>query len=592
MKRINLVIIVMLLLSNVIFADNIGRRMYTRGPAKMSQLIDDIGIQQKADSLTWDATKKHVADGLLPKLDKAAFEDSIRSTFRKIVYVRPGENIQAAFASLTGLSATQYGAVVLLPGTHTITSQINMRRYSALLGYGKNISILKATSDIHMVYSDSSCIIVKDLSLITDLTSVVPTKYLINITTSVDFGTEIIPFKIDNVNIIAKTAVSAENNGSPYFIHVTGTTTHYNYLLHGSSITNCEINFISPGDLNGGSIRINLYACGGVAYNDKDYPFIIKNNIIQNCKYGIRLQRIAHNYILLDNNFVYGSPTYTASSHTTSITSATTAEGPTTAYINGGIYDDRKDAYGVNISGVNGKVTTCYVSNAIIRRINAGNYSTIIPLSAQNVLLNYTLTDTSTVNDNYGVVPNISYTAADPVIGSRVTFKAAVPNTGSATFKYSNGTAKTIKKNYNQDLETGDILAGQYVELIYDGTNYQLISARSLTTELGLKMNTGAFTDSLKANFLSTVFNDTSAVNDSYGFVTGKITAYTTNMRICFKAAVANTDAATLQINSLGAKAIKKKHDEDLVTGDVEVGQYIEAIYDGTYFQMLSQLAQ
>ena len=55
---------------------------------------------------------------------------------------------------------------------------------------------------------------------------------------------------------------------------------------------------------------------------------------------------------------------------------------------------------------------------------------------------------------------------------------------------------------------------------------------------------------------------------------------------------VPNTDGATLKINNLTAKPVVKKHDQALVTGDVEAGQIIHLIYDGTNFQMLSQLAQ
>ncbi len=85
---------------------------------------------------------------------------------------------------------------------------------------------------------------------------------------------------------------------------------------------------------------------------------------------------------------------------------------------------------------------------------------------------------------------------------------------------------------------------------------------------------------------------DTSSVNDSYGIVEPLITAYTTGMSFYVNISVVNTGAATLQINALAALTIKKLHDQDLVTGDVEVGQILHLIYDGTNLQMLSQLAQ
>ncbi len=68
--------------------------------------------------------------------------------------------------------------------------------------------------------------------------------------------------------------------------------------------------------------------------------------------------------------------------------------------------------------------------------------------------------------------------------------------------------------------------------------------------------------------------------------------AYTTGMMIVFTANTANTDGATINVNGLGAKAILKMHDQALVTGDIEAGQVVVGVYDGTQFQMTSQLAQ
>lgn len=50
----------------------------------------------------------------------------------------------------------------------------------------------------------------------------------------------------------------------------------------------------------------------------------------------------------------------------------------------------------------------------------------------------------------------------------------------------------------------------------------------------------------------------------------------------------ANTGAATLNINTQGAKAIKKRGSEDLSAGDIASGQQHLLAYDGTSFQCLS----
>lgn len=96
----------------------------------------------------------------------------------------------------------------------------------------------------------------------------------------------------------------------------------------------------------------------------------------------------------------------------------------------------------------------------------------------------------------------------------------------------------------------------------------------------------------LSVNGTYNYYADSSSTDDAWGFVSTGITAYTTGLQIFIKIAVVNTDGATIQINSLGAKDIHKQHNIALTTGDVEVGQILHLIYDGTQFQMLSQLAQ
>lgn len=71
------------------------------------------------------------------------------------------------------------------------------------------------------------------------------------------------------------------------------------------------------------------------------------------------------------------------------------------------------------------------------------------------------------------------------------------------------------------------------------------------------------------------------------------ITAYTTGVQYRFKANTANTGAATLNINSVGAQTIKKVAGgitTDLDSNDIRAGQWVDVVWDGTNFQMLSQL--
>lgn len=65
--------------------------------------------------------------------------------------------------------------------------------------------------------------------------------------------------------------------------------------------------------------------------------------------------------------------------------------------------------------------------------------------------------------------------------------------------------------------------------------------------------------------------------------------SYTTGMTVIVKASDDNTSAATLNVNSLGAKTIKKNDGaDDVEAGDIADGGVYVMIYDGTNFQIIS----
>ena len=69
--------------------------------------------------------------------------------------------------------------------------------------------------------------------------------------------------------------------------------------------------------------------------------------------------------------------------------------------------------------------------------------------------------------------------------------------------------------------------------------------------------------------------------------------AYVTGEIYSFKADRANTGAATLNVNSLGAKDIRKQENASLaaaIAGDIRANQMVTVVYDGTLFVMLSPL--
>jgi hypothetical protein len=163
--------------------------------------------------------------------------------------------------------------------------------------------------------------------------------------------------------------------------------------------------------------------------------------------------------------------------------------------------------------------------------------------------------------------------------GQVFVFEAGTANTGACTLAVSGLTAKTIKKSRNLDLVTGDIKAGQIVMVVYDAGDdtMQLLSpsAKAQVSQDG-----------------SEIYAADAAGSDTYAVTLSPApTAYTTGMVVNFKAQTANTGAATLNVNGLGAVTIKRNNDKDLLTGDIEASQIVTVIYDGTNFQMQSQNA-
>jgi hypothetical protein len=72
------------------------------------------------------------------------------------------------------------------------------------------------------------------------------------------------------------------------------------------------------------------------------------------------------------------------------------------------------------------------------------------------------------------------------------------------------------------------------------------------------------------------------------GSLTPAISAYATGNLFSFVAANTNTGAATINLNSLGAKSITKQGSTALIAGDIVSGQVYLIEYDGTRFQLIN----
>lgn len=108
---------------------------------------------------------------------------------------------------------------------------------------------------------------------------------------------------------------------------------------------------------------------------------------------------------------------------------------------------------------------------------------------------------------------------------------------------------------------------------------------------------TGALLSVLPSDIATNVQNSVysyavdAEASDAYAItLTPAITAYAEGQKFIFKANTANTGASTLNVNGLGAKNIYKAGGTT-ETNDIASGSIVEVVYDGTKFQMTSQLA-
>ncbi len=81
---------------------------------------------------------------------------------------------------------------------------------------------------------------------------------------------------------------------------------------------------------------------------------------------------------------------------------------------------------------------------------------------------------------------------------------------------------------------------------------------------------------------------DTGSANAYAISLSPALTAHVTGMPITFMAANSNTGASTININGLGAVAIKKNVSTDLAAGNIAAGQLVTVIYDGTNYQLVN----
>lgn len=179
---------------------------------------------------------------------------------------------------------------------------------------------------------------------------------------------------------------------------------------------------------------------------------------------------------------------------------------------------------------------------------------------------------TSTGSANAQVV-TVPATVTSYANGQTVSFIAGYTNTGATTLQFNTLSAVNLVKGPTpSSLQAGDLIAGQLYTATYHGGAFRLTDFPTVADVQNERFQTAS---------------SVAGTNTITASLTPAISAYESGLRVRIKAANTNTGATTLNINSLGAKAIQYSN-AALAGGEIAQDNYHDAIYDGTQFQLLN----
>lgn len=173
------------------------------------------------------------------------------------------------------------------------------------------------------------------------------------------------------------------------------------------------------------------------------------------------------------------------------------------------------------------------------------------------------------VDDNTGNQP-----PTDPLITENAYWIEVSPSDGSSIKEWAAGVF-------------GDGLVIVYWAHSVDGRGFYLL------TEATRPFNSSNIETEIAAGKWSRLpakelYHATATGTNTYAAtVSPSITAYAIDLKVYIKFTNGNSSAATLNLNGLGAKSIKKSGTVALASGDISAGQILCLVYDGTNFQVV-----
>lgn len=199
---------------------------------------------------------------------------------------------------------------------------------------------------------------------------------------------------------------------------------------------------------------------------------------------------------------------------------------------------------------------------------------------------------------NAGVQAAISLDGISPTVGQRVLIKdqsSGLQNGVYTVTTVGTGATNWVLTRATDFDQAAEMTAGTLIEVVGGSVNAGTVWELT-TTVATVGTNSVSF---ISINITTKIDQSGAQIyaadagsNDTYVITLSPApSAYTTGMMINFKANTANTGAATLNVNGLGAKTIVKNFSSTLADNDILAGQDVQVIYDGTNFQMLSPVS-
>jgi hypothetical protein len=169
---------------------------------------------------------------------------------------------------------------------------------------------------------------------------------------------------------------------------------------------------------------------------------------------------------------------------------------------------------------------------------------------------------------------NLSPAITAYVKGQAFTFTAAATITGAATLNVNSLGAKDIESG-GAALVSGDIVQDLVYTVVYDGTLFQVSGGGSIGGATKIGVQNGDY-----------VYQGAGGTADALTLaIDPPITAYDNGQSFTFRASADNTGAVTLNVNSLGAKAVE--HNGLAIGAGYLLYQVLyTVVYDGVQFQL------